>query len=215
MSAKGIVGLRFYIRGFPGSTIVSAGDMELRDPDSGISRLTPGERMQCIGFYIGLDACKIISISLVDQQTGTLPDALNKDSSPNISQYVQPAEVWNPNIPEIHPVWHFPEPRRTQFFNLCLNMDFGGRDGQLLQSRIRIVMFTGGFLSVFLGISFIYMDGSERFYGPKSFRNSLKEITSTPAIRLYFVIDSPHGEVMNRLSVSYSQKMDTIQAITV
>ncbi|KAI1408209.1 hypothetical protein F5Y13DRAFT_204934 [Hypoxylon sp. FL1857] len=215
MSTKGIIGLRFYIRALQSSAVVLVGDMELTDPSSGISRLTPDENMQCVGFHLGLDACKIISISLMEQQARTLPSPINKRASQKLVQNVQPAEVWNPNIPEVHPSWHLPEPNPTQFFNLCLSMDFGGRDGQLLRSLVRIVIFMGKFPAVFIGIAFVYIDGSERFYGRKSFRNSIDETTSIPAVRQCFPIDGPHGEVVNRISISYFPKRDTIQAVTV
>ncbi|KAI1374895.1 hypothetical protein F4677DRAFT_146182 [Hypoxylon crocopeplum] len=215
MATNGLIGLRFYIRGPRNSYSVSVGNMELTDPGSGICRLTPGDNMQCVGFHIGLDACKIVSMSLVERQAQALPDSTNNHAGPASLQHLEPVEVWNPNIPKVHPAWLFPRPSPAQYFNLCLNMDFGGPDGQQLQSLVRIVVFMGGFPSVFLGVSFVYSDGTERSYGRKSFRNSLIEISSTPAIRQDFPIDGPGGELITKITTSWSREADAIQAIAI
>ncbi|KAI2470143.1 hypothetical protein F4781DRAFT_196502 [Annulohypoxylon bovei var. microspora] len=203
-----------YISGLQDSYTVSIGDMELTDPGSGIAKLITGDNMRCIGFHLGLDACKIISISLMRQETRALSNSINKDRG-TASQNLGPLEVWNPNIPAAPPVWHFPESSPTQYFNLCLNMNFGGPDGQLLQSLVRVDVLMGGYPSVFLGICFIYCDGSERLYGRKRFRNSLEQIANTPSIRQCFLIDGPRGEVMTKITVSRYPPQNTIQAITI
>ncbi|KAI0886120.1 uncharacterized protein GGS22DRAFT_187354 [Annulohypoxylon maeteangense] len=215
MATKGLRGLRFYIRGLQDSCTVAIGDMELTDPGSGVAKLIPGEEdTRCTGFYLGFDACKVISISLMGQEVRTLSNPIKKYADPG-SHNTGPLEVWNPNMPITPPTWCFPESSSTQHFNLCLNMDFGGPGGQLLQSLVRIDALMGGYPSVFLGICFIYGDGSERLYGRKSFRNSLDDMASTPSIRQCFLVDGSRGELMTEIIISRCPEADTIQAITI
>ncbi|KAI1211804.1 uncharacterized protein F4807DRAFT_376848 [Annulohypoxylon truncatum] len=214
MATKGIIGLRFHIRGLEDSCTTSIGDMELTDPGSGIAKLVPSDGMRCIGFHLGLDACKIISISFIEQAAQALSNSIEKYSDQAFKN-AEPLEVWNPNIPTISPVWYLPDASPTQYFKLCLNMDFGGPDGRLLQSLVRVDVLMGRYPSVFLGICFIYGDGSERLYGRKSFRSSFEYIVSTPAIRQSFFINGPRGELITQIVLSRYPDEDTIQAITV
>ncbi|KAI1453037.1 hypothetical protein F4805DRAFT_444983 [Annulohypoxylon moriforme] len=214
MATKGILGLRFHVRGLQGSHAVLIGDMELTDPGSGIAKLTPSECTRCIGFYLGLDACKIISISLVGREAQTLPDSTNKHPESE-TQNTGAMEIWNPNIPTATPTWLFSQYLPTQYFNLCLNMDFGGLNGRLLKLLVRVDVLMGGYPSVFLGICFIYSDGNERLYGRESFRNSVEDIASTPSIRQCFLIDGPRGELMNEITIFRYPEADAIQAITI
>ncbi|KAI0379167.1 hypothetical protein F5Y04DRAFT_260599 [Hypomontagnella monticulosa] len=214
MSTKGIIGMCFHIQGLQDSCVISVGDMELTDPVSGICRLTPGKNMQCVGFSIGIDACKVIAISLIERQKQVLADSIHDLESVS-GQSEQTEIIWNPTIPEIRPVWQFPLPPFTQYFNLCLNIDFGGPNGRLLKLLTRVDIFMGKFPSVFLGMNFTYSNGCERFYGRDHFRNSFAELATTPAIHQCFSIDGPRGEFMTEIALSWSREADTIQMIKI
>ncbi|KAI0007040.1 hypothetical protein F4779DRAFT_643517 [Xylariaceae sp. FL0662B] len=211
MTMSGLTGVRLCITGSQGSFSISIGDMKLTDPGSGIGRLTPRNNTRCIGLHLGFDACKIISISLIERQAETLPNAISKDTNDTYSPRPKLAELWNPNIPSAYPVWHF-SPNPPTFFNLCLDMDFGGPNGQLLRSLVGVIAFMGPFPAVFVGLSFAYDDGSERCYGRSSSKTSVKDVR---AVRQYFPIDGPAGEIMTSVKVSYSQRWNTVQAITI
>ncbi|KAI1100991.1 hypothetical protein F4804DRAFT_344309 [Jackrogersella minutella] len=195
MAEKGLIGLRFYFKDLKGSYAISVGDMEPTYLGCGISRLMLDDNMQCTGFYLRLD-----------------PQTLMNDPIEDFLDFAyqnpDPVAIWNPNIPEFHPIWNFPKPvnsrpfNSAQSFNLCLNMDFGGPGGQLLQSLVRLDVFIAECPSVILGMSFIYCDGSERFYGRKRSRDSLDSRHVTPAVRQSFIIDGPHGEVMTNITVT-------------
>ncbi|OTB10972.1 hypothetical protein K445DRAFT_370642 [Daldinia sp. EC12] len=203
MEAKGLIGLRLHIRGSQSLYAVSVGDMELVDPRSGICMLTPDCNTECVGFHLALDACKIISVSLIEDP------AVNAAPS---TEKVDPIDIWNPSIPKVFPEWRF-IPCSPQHFNLCLNMNFGGTNGGLLRSLTRIDAFMGKYPSVLTGILFSYIDGSERFYGRKSFRNNANDLGETPAIRKGFPIDGPRGEVITKITVDY--RANRIEAITI
>ncbi|KAI8957063.1 hypothetical protein F5Y11DRAFT_107022 [Daldinia sp. FL1419] len=213
MEAKGLIGLRLHIRGPQNSYSVSLGDMEPTEPWSGICRMAPGDNMQCIGFHFTLDACKIISISLLEQPVSISPFSIEPHTGSTPLRDHRPAEIWNPCIPAVYPEWHSHSPFAKQYFNLCFNIDFGGHDGRLLQSLVRVDMLMGKYPSVFTGVSFFYNDGSERFYGRKSFRSSVARNFDIPAIRQSFPIDGPGGEVITIVTAHYTS--DTIQAITI
>ncbi|KAI1800897.1 hypothetical protein F4811DRAFT_564415 [Daldinia bambusicola] len=203
MEAKGLVGLRLHIQGSQGPYAISIGDMELPDPRTGICALIPAYGTECVGFHLAFDACKIISISLIEKLAASIPSPIRK---------FDPTEIWNPSIPEVFPEWpSIPCP--PQSFNLCLNMNFGGTNGHLLRSLTRIDAFMGKYPSTFVGILFSYVDGSERFYGYRSFRNNVNDLGDTPAIRQGFPIDGPGGEVMTKITVNYCS--GAISAITV
>ncbi|KAK6952163.1 hypothetical protein Daesc_006696 [Daldinia eschscholtzii] len=128
------------------------------------------------------------------------------------TEKVDPIDIWNPSIPKVFPEWCF-IPCPPQNFNLCLNMNFGGTNGGLLRSLTRIDAFMGKYRSVLTGILFSYIDGSERFYGRKSFRNNVNDLGETPAIRKGFPIDGPRGEVITKITVDH--RANRIEAIAI
>ncbi|OTB04004.1 hypothetical protein M426DRAFT_321296 [Hypoxylon sp. CI-4A] len=215
MAMQGLIGLRFYFRSLEDSYSIAVGGMELTDTESGVCRLMPRDNMQCVGFRLGTDACKIISISLEEREAPAFYDSLNQDAGLAVHRSSGPKEVWNPSIPLARPMWHFEKPE--QLFSLCLDMDFGGPDGQLLQSLVRIDVLMGDLQSVFLGVSFIYNDGSERFFGRKSLGISYYHSASILATRQCFPINGPRGEVISKLAISWLQNTDMfgIQAIEI
>ncbi|KAH9888654.1 hypothetical protein F4778DRAFT_754840 [Xylariomycetidae sp. FL2044] len=200
MSSKGLVGLRFHMRSLFQTYSKSVGDMTIREPSSGIGRLLLDKKATWAGLTIGLDACKVVSVALVED-------------TPGVSAYER-REIWNPTIPSHCPLWHDPS-CADQYFKLCLNMEFGGLDGELLSSLTGIVVYMGAFPAVFVGMAFIYEDGHERMYGRISHRATIETTTNIRAVQQSFLIDGPNGELMTRLSASYSADDDTIQKLTI
>ncbi|CAJ2503870.1 Uu.00g112640.m01.CDS01 [Anthostomella pinea] len=189
MTAKGVTGLRFHMRNARGAYSVSVGDMGVECPESGIGRLARSNNARCVGLVLGFDACKLISVSLIEQQSPT-----NGYGGLTLSRGLELVELWNPRIPEARPVWPWLYYAPVQHFNLCLNMDFGGSDGRLLQSLTRIDFLVGSFPAVFLGMSFVYDGASEQTYGRTENRESIEDTTHVKAIQQSFPIDGPHDE---------------------
>ncbi|KAI3320753.1 hypothetical protein HD806DRAFT_546964 [Xylariaceae sp. AK1471] len=213
VSPIGILGLRFHMKSPIGSYSRTLGNMEEVTQESGVGRLKPSQDMNCLGLVLGLDACKVISISLVETQ-GVFSDSQARlQDFP--SDMVKSQHLWNPRPPPRPPKWNLPGSSSNQEFILCYNMDFGGVEGRLLRSLTRLVFFMGGFPSVFLGVDFIYADGSVRSFGRRTYRASTETMKTIRCIRQDFPIDGPNGENINKLTTSYSAYGDTIQSITV
>lgn len=121
--------------------------------------------------------------------------------------------IWNPKVPSDQPRWNSPKAFPRQSFNMCLDMDFGGADGQLLESLTMVNVFMGEFPAVFHGISFTYSGGTERFYGNKSYR--LRTARRYNCIVQSFPIAGPKGEFINKVETSYCKSTDSIQSILV
>ncbi|KAI5917273.1 hypothetical protein F4810DRAFT_697126 [Camillea tinctor] len=218
MANAGLVGMLFHMKSQEKSFSYAVGNTETNQLEGGIGKLTPKEGTACVGFIIGLDACKVISITLVEMPLHTpVVDATDCDwflDYKNLDQ--EPVQLWNPVMPETsHPVvWqnaHF----STQHFDLCLNMDFGGPRGRLLRSLTCINFLMGGFPAVFLGMSFNYEDGTERFYGRKRYRENIGNLAGQRAVRQSFHVNGPRGELITKIEASYSHIHDTIQSITI
>ncbi|KAI0595235.1 hypothetical protein F4775DRAFT_585635 [Biscogniauxia sp. FL1348] len=218
MAKTGLVGMLLHMKSQENSFSHSVGDIETAQLEGGIGRLSPKEGTACVGFIIGLDACKVISITLVEMPLHIpVVDATDCDwvlDYRNLDQ--EPVQLWNPSLPEHphHTSWHYAQ-FSTQHFDLCLNMDFGGPRGCLLQSLTRINLYMGGFPAVFIGMSFNYEDGTERFYGRKGYRESIGSLAVLRAVQQSFHIDGPMGEIITKFAASYSHVHDTIQSITI
>ncbi|KAI0169731.1 hypothetical protein GGR52DRAFT_479238 [Hypoxylon sp. FL1284] len=205
MTMMGVVGLRFHLRGPQGPYSVSSGEMELTDPMSGIGRLTLHASLQCVGLYIALDACKIIAISLIERKPGHPVESVLRERSP---WNIRPVQIWSPGIPDVLPMC-YPTggdgegyDRGASYFDLCLYMDFGGHGGNLLQSLVSIDALMASSPVMFLGMAFVYSDGSERLYGRESFSLDLDSIR---AIRQSFPVDGPHGEFVTEIATFRSE----------
>jgi hypothetical protein len=122
-------------------------------------------------------------------------------------------EIWNPKVPNDQPQWNSPMAFPRQSFNMCLDMDFGGADGRLLELLTMVNIFMGEFPAVFHGISFTYIDGTERFYGSKSYR--LRTARKYKCIVQSFPLAGDRGEFISKVETSYCKSIDSIQSILV
>lgn len=128
------------------------------------------------------------------------------------SSAVPVAEIWSPSTPpRRNPGWKSPEAWPPQSFNLCLHVDFGGSDGELLKSLTMVNLFMGEYPHVMLGISFVHNDGSEKIIGRKSYRDRSAE--SYPCVVQSFPVAGGEGEVIQQIETSFSRRSDIIQAI--
>ncbi|KAJ9155580.1 hypothetical protein NKR23_g1739 [Pleurostoma richardsiae] len=162
----------------------------------GIAKLSPEQHGQISGFVLGLDACKLVSIQLLE-----LP---SPPRSSNDQEQLK-ATLWNPYPPQDEPnsFIQFPpsgdEARQSSIF--CLNMDFAGLCGKDLRHLTRIVALLDGASSVFRGLVFVYEDGREQLFGTRrpfdiADRNRLCSEMSFP-------IDGSKGEGIVELQVAY------------
>ncbi|KAI1339365.1 hypothetical protein F5Y15DRAFT_86626 [Xylariaceae sp. FL0016] len=210
MAAAGVIGLCFHMEGPQGPYTCALGNTEVTRAGCGVGRLTPDDKTMQKGIVFGFDACKIISMALMEENTRD-----TNGRRPSLAQESDPEELWNPKFPNVRPTWHFEAASPTQHFNLCLNMDFGGPGGHLLPSLTRIGLFMGGYPAVFLGMSFAYRDGHETFFGRKEYRESVENMASLQAVKQSFTVDGPNGEIISKMTVSFSQDGDTIQSILI
>ena len=117
------------------------------------------------------------------------------------------AEIWYPETPESPCNWAVSHPSAVapaQPFNLCLNMDFGGPDGQLLGKLTRVSVFLGGYPAVLIGMEFDYSDGSRRAYGRRDYLIENKHHVA--GVEQSFFIDGPGGEVITSVEVANSPR---------
>ncbi|KAK7980560.1 arginine rich protein [Apiospora arundinis] len=202
----GIIGLSFQTRIMesPRSHIIGQfGDRA--GVDNGVSQLKVGRRLRGIGFLIGLDACKIVSLELFGRQSA---DEL-LCSTPAVEG---PAEIWTPASPGIRVEWQHIYPSTQQTFNLCSAMDFGGEEGRLLELLTQVNVFMGTFPEVFLGMSFVYADGTERAFGRKP--DTMWNGRKYPCIVQSFPLSGPEGERICQADTSYMPSHDTIQRLS-
>ncbi|KAH8677345.1 hypothetical protein BX600DRAFT_123255 [Xylariales sp. PMI_506] len=206
-SMSGIVGLRFDITGQNDIRSESVGNIDILDTGSGIAQLTFGAAWKKASFLVGIDACKMVSFQLLGQDSNATVPRDETSASPNDAQTVY---VWNPSAPPEVPDWHPEAIDSPQSFNLCLDMDFGGSDGQLLRSLSAVNVFMGEFPRVFFGMSFVYVDGTEKFYGR---REEPVQSIKFPCVLQTFPLSGEKGELINKVEIDYDKWDDTIQEL--
>ncbi|KAK8039263.1 hypothetical protein PG993_007674 [Apiospora rasikravindrae] len=205
VTISGIIGLCFQTRTVESPRFFIAGQFdECTDVDSGFSELKVGKKLQDIGLVVGLDACKVVSLELFGSQPATEPLSLTENT--NVAQ------VWTPASPECRIEWKHDYPATQQSFNLCTAMDFGGRDGQLLDLLTQVNVYMGMFPQVFLGMSFTYADGSERTFGRKFY--TMRNGTKYQCIVQSFSLAGQKGERICQADTAYSPSHDTIQRLS-
>ncbi|KAK8133892.1 hypothetical protein PG984_005904 [Apiospora sp. TS-2023a] len=216
VTISGIIGILFQMRrmGLPECHVVGHFGGHADGVDKGTSGLTVGKGLQDddfvlglqdFGLVLGLDACKVVSLELFGSQPAT--ESLSSTEATRV------APVWTPNSPGCPVEWQHDYAATQQTFNLCTNMDFGKDivDGGLgLLTQVNV--FMGTFPQVFLGMSFVYADGSERSYGRKFY--TLRNGTKLHCIVQSFSIAGPEGERICQADTAYSPSHDTIQRLS-
>ncbi|KAF5674114.1 hypothetical protein FCIRC_7883 [Fusarium circinatum] len=178
----GIVGLAFRIKDELGGVDWKiVGKVDEPDDYVGIKLLKPQNGPYIMGLLLGLDACKVVTIQLVEKPG----DATAMDKPKTSGQH-----VWHPAPPQPDVVTMFPPTVDETAF--MLNMDFGGPSGSLLPLLTRVAVFHDDLNYNVRGLGFYYTDGTEREFG-------FREVTTTyrhrgTAIELSLPIDGPAGE---------------------
>lgn len=202
VTVSGIIGILFQMRSMevPERHVVGYFG-GCTDVDNGTSEMKVGKRLQDVGFVLGLDACKVVSLELFGS-----PESLTSTEATRV------APVWTPNSPVCSVVWQHDYAVTQQTFNLCTHMDFGGDDGRLLGLLTQVNAFMGTFPQVFLGMSFVYADGSERTFGRKHY--TLRNGTKLHCIVQSFSLSGQEGERICQADTAYSPSHDTIQRLS-
>jgi hypothetical protein len=168
----------------------------------------------------------VVSVALIQMPTSSTK------ADERLADYPlpSPAEIWTPEIPNKSPKWSIRNPppaapfqqdttsqdrQKTsqQRFNFCLNMNFGGPEGQFLRSLTRVSVFMGSCPVVFMGMTFMYKDGSQRAFGQRRYLVNGADYVSTT--EKSFAIDGPGGENFIKVETSYNPEEQTIQEISV
>ncbi|KAF5696602.1 hypothetical protein FMUND_15646 [Fusarium mundagurra] len=178
----GIVGLAFRIKDELGGVDWKlVGKVDKPDDYVGIKLLRPQNGGYISGLLLGLDACKVVSVQLVEK----LGDATAMDRPGNSGQH-----VWHPGPPQPDVVTILP-PAVDQPA-LILNTDFGGPSGSLLPLLTRVAIFHDALNHKFKGLGFYYTDGTEREFGFREVVTNCRWRDTT--LELSFPIDGPAGE---------------------
>ncbi|KAI7763635.1 hypothetical protein LZL87_010690 [Fusarium oxysporum] len=183
----GIVGLAFRIKDeLGGVSWKLVGKVDKPDVHVGIKMLKPKNGPYISGLLLGLDACKVVSIQLVEK----LGDFATIETSTPSRQL-----VWHPAAPQpdvatvLPPTIDAASPQPS----FILNMDFGGPSGSLLPLLNRIVVFLDSSVTFSIrGLGFYYTDGKEREFGFREILHDSRE--RSLAIEQSLSINGPAGE---------------------
>ncbi|UPK96170.1 hypothetical protein LCI18_007105 [Fusarium solani-melongenae] len=177
-SISGIVGLGFLLQDGDGPTIQrTTGTINSPPEGVGVAALRPRVGHKLSGLLIGLDACKFVSLQLLELRV----DPVHSKSGPSGTSRPEP---W---------YWHPAEPDRSDIATLqipifALDMNFGGIDGTLHDDR-------GGF---FRGYAFFYTDGSKQAFEATEILDSATKRRT--CIEQSIALDGPGGERIVKLS---------------
>ncbi|KAF5253556.1 hypothetical protein FANTH_1627 [Fusarium anthophilum] len=176
------VGLAFRIKDELGEVDWKiVGKVDKPDDYVGITLLEPQNGPYISGLLLSLDACKVVSIQLVEK----LGDAMAVDRPSSPGQH-----VWHPAPPQHDVVTIFPPTVDEPAF--MLNMDFGGPSGSLLPLLTRVAIFHDDLNYTVRGLGFYYTDGTEREFGFREVLTAYRHRDT--AIELSLPINGPAGE---------------------
>ncbi|RBA17650.1 hypothetical protein FPRO05_11365 [Fusarium proliferatum] len=179
----GIVGLAFRIKDkLSGVDWKIVGKVGALDDYVGIKILKPQNGRYISGLLLGLDACKVVSIQLVEK----IGDATAINSSGQ--------HVWHPAPPQPDMVTILPRTidAAASQPTFIMNMDFGGPSGSLLPLLTRIAIFHDHINHNVRGLGFYYNDGTEREFGFREFLTDYR--CRDTAVEMSVPIDGPAGE---------------------
>ncbi|KAF5622077.1 uncharacterized protein FTJAE_11044 [Fusarium tjaetaba] len=180
----GIVGLAFRIKDELGGVDWKiVGKVDKPDDYVGTTLLKPQNGPYISGLLLGLDACKVVSIQLVEK----LRDATAVDKRRSLGQQ----HVWHPAPPQPDVVTKF-TPTVNEEPAFILNMDFGGPSGSLLPLLTRAALFVDDINHTVKGLGFYYTDGTEREFGFREIVSDSRQRLT--AIELSVPIDGAAGE---------------------
>ncbi|KXJ94148.1 hypothetical protein Micbo1qcDRAFT_41691 [Microdochium bolleyi] len=210
--SRGLSGLRFHFEDQSPELDCTIGSLRPQDSQGGLSTLTVSENGRISGFVLGVDAFKVVSLSIMESvEYHDKTKAVN--STTNSAEFAPPSEVWTPDPPSLPVSWRYRSTRPSQLHNLCLNMDFGGHDAHRVRKLTQVVARMTRDPGSFVGMRFVYLDGTVT-YGPRD--GGFDSVNGREIIsEQVFCIDGPGGEVIDRVTVSYSMEIECIRKIMV
>ncbi|KAF5634195.1 hypothetical protein F52700_5915 [Fusarium sp. NRRL 52700] len=196
-TSGGIVGLAFRIKDeIGGLSWKHVGRVDKPHEYVGIKMLKPKNGLCISGLLLGLDACKIVSIQLVEKR------------GENHSPRSDGLHVWHPAPPNPDVVTILPPTVDTEAQQpaFLLNMDFGGPNGSLLPLLNRITIFHDYKYSMVRGLGFHYTDGTKREFGFRAIMYATRE--RWWSVEQSISIDGPAGERITGLGFRSEQILD-------
>ncbi|KAI5467642.1 hypothetical protein BGZ63DRAFT_419335 [Mariannaea sp. PMI_226] len=202
-SPYGLIGLQFLTYGPNGNISVGVGFNNDLPQGVGLVTLTPKDEFQISGLRFWLDACKVVSIQLLE--------SLMTDAEPNTTQEDEMAltrSLWYPVEPSPHDYICYLQSTSTmpQGFGFrsayLLNMHFGRQDGSYLGLLTRIVARYGGHCQSLRGFTFFYANGTETCYGES---HAAYGSTSLRCVERSYAMDGVNGERIIHASVDSKQ----------
>ncbi|KAG5803393.1 hypothetical protein H9Q74_013288 [Fusarium xylarioides] len=181
----GIIGLAFRIKDeLGGLSWKLVGKVDKPDEYVGINILKPENGPYIRGLLLGLDACKVVSIQLVE----------NLGDSTSVDRPTSGKHAWHPAPPQLDVVTVLPHTVDTAAPQpaFLLNMDFGGPSGSLLPLLNRITLFHDDIHSKIRGLGFYYTDGTKREFGFREIVHHCRERRWSVEQSLF--INGPAGE---------------------
>ncbi|KAK2128842.1 hypothetical protein NOF04DRAFT_1346157 [Fusarium oxysporum II5] len=183
----GLVGLAFRIKDeLGGVSWKLMGKVDKPDDYVGIKMLKPQNGPYISGLLLGLDACKVVSVQLVEK-LGDVPTI----HTPTTSEQL----LWHPAAPQPDVATVKPPTVDTASPQpaFILNMDFGGPSGSLLPLLNRVAIFVDSSVTFSIrGLGFYYTDGTEREFGIREIWDDSRE--RFLAIEQSLSINGPAGE---------------------
>ncbi|KAI8723142.1 hypothetical protein NCS52_00169300 [Fusarium sp. LHS14.1] len=202
-STSGIVGLGFLLRDGNGLPAQRTAGIINNPPDGvGIATLRPRTGYKVSGFLISLDACKFVSLELLELCND--PGPSKRDTLCSRPWFWHPAE---PNRGDRATSLQMPkEETRLGTPTFALDMNFGGTDGSRLSRLNRIVAFHDDHCGSFRGFAFFYTDGSEEAFGMKEILNTASKRWT--CIEQSIALDGPGGERIVKLGLVRGRNTD-------
>ncbi|EWG38453.1 hypothetical protein FVEG_01661 [Fusarium verticillioides 7600] len=199
-SASGIVGLSFCIDNGTGAIAWKSIGTVTDPPDGvGVAILEPKTDSQLCGAVIGFDACKIVSLQVLEEGIQSTDMRVAAMKVPGTL-----SGLWHPNKPDtsvsgvIHP--STPKDQQTVAPPYFLNMDFGGLGGALISRLSRIIALHDDQYGSSRGFTFSYIDGRTKSYGTRLVISTAGDRSA--CIEQSFSIDGPGGERIVSLEVA-------------
>ncbi|KAH6900588.1 hypothetical protein B0T10DRAFT_600861 [Thelonectria olida] len=158
-STAGVVGLHVFPDAqFTQLSSLGAAILGSFPADTGIATLRPRQGSRTAGLVIGTDACKVISIQLVESQDLSALTPAKPSIDRNEKLTVPLWQPFPPSMPNVILLPALATSREQKHSSMCLNMNFGGPDGCWLPLLTRVVArygFSDHYMYI-QSLSFVY-----------------------------------------------------------
>ncbi|KAF4979218.1 hypothetical protein FZEAL_4527 [Fusarium zealandicum] len=199
-SVSGVVGLGFRVQSAAGvEYIKTAGMIDKLSDSVGIANLKPGNGRRISGLKLGLDACKVVSVQLLEypRDNPIVEETLRNEET---SEGFDMPWLWHPGEPDLTDDVVLPATRNDEL-TFAFDMDFGGPDGTFLSRLERIVAFRDDLSGSLRGFAFFYSDGLTRSFGMRNIIDT--KSNQLTCIEQSHAIDGAGGERIVALDSSH------------